>query len=55
MPQASVLGPILFSLYMLPLGYAVQTHGVLFHFYADNMQLYLPVKATDLERLSALH
>ena len=48
-PQGSALGPMPYSFYTTPLGDIARSHGLSYHFYADDFQLYLSFKTSSFE------
>lgn len=49
-PQGSVLGPILFTLYTTPLSTVIQDQAISHHLYADDSQLYISFSSGDSTR-----
>jgi len=54
-PQGSVLGPKLFTVYTSPIGDVIKAHGVQYQQYADNTQLLFAMRTTNADaRLAKL-
>ena len=50
-PQGSILGPLLFVMYVSPIGQVVDTFGIQHHQYADDLMLHCALTASQLDDL----
>ena len=47
-PRGSILGPLLFKMYLAPLSTLIRAHDVAFHMYADDIQVYVNCHPTNI-------
>ena len=56
LPQGSIVGPSMFTIYTHPIGRIIRQFGISYHMYADDIQLYISFNPKDPASIaSALH
>ncbi len=53
-PHGSILGPLLFSLFLLPLSEIMRKNQIAYHSYADDTQIYLALSPNDYSSIDSL-
>ena len=49
--QDSVLGPILFNMYIKPLSAIIDSHSIIHHSFADDLQLHMSAPPDEISEL----
>ena len=50
-PQGSVLGPMLFTMYIMPLSAIIDSHSIIYHSFADDLQLQMSAPPDGISEL----